>query len=235
MKFKDIIKGIFFPQRCEICGELKPLNMPYCEKCGIDSNAISATACPDCGHEKCMCHSGADVHLPHFTAVYYYEGQIKSSLLSFKFSGGSIYGDIFGKAMAERIAEVYDGISFDGVCFVPMTERAERIRGYNQSGLLATKISTELDIPLLPCLMKTRDSQTQKSLNSAGRYENIKGSFALSDNYDVRNKTLILCDDIKTTGSTLHECCNTLLKAGAKDVYCVCLALTPYLKYTDLF
>ena len=99
MKFKDIIRGIFFPQRCEICGSIKPLNMPFCEKCGIDSNSISASACPDCGHEKCVCQSNANMHLPHFTAVYYYQGQIKKSMLSFKFSGESIYGDIFGMAL----------------------------------------------------------------------------------------------------------------------------------------
>lgn len=235
MKFKNIIKGIFFPQRCEICGKLRPLNMPYCESCGIDSNTISTSACPDCGHEKCMCRSGANVHLPHFTAVYYYQGQIKSSLLSFKFSGDSVYGEIFGKAMANRITELYDSIEFDGICFVPMTDKAERIRGYNQSELLASKISSELNIPLLPCLRKTRDSQAQKSLNSAERYKNIKDSFVAKTDYQIKGKTLILCDDIKTTGSTLRECCDILMKAGAKDVYCVCLALTPYLKYTDLF
>ena len=235
MKIKDIIKGIFFPQRCEICGRLRPVNMPFCEKCGIDSNSISASACPDCGHEKCMCDSGANVHLPHFTAVYYYQGQIKGSLLSFKFSGDSIYGDIFGKAMANRISELYGNVDFDGICFVPMTDKAERVRGYNQSELLASKISSELNIPLLPCLKKTKNSQNQKSLNSAERYENVRNSFALSDKYDIEGKTVILCDDIKTTGSTLRECCDILLKAGAKDVYCVCLALTPYLKYTDLF
>lgn len=235
MKFKDIIKGIFFPQRCEICGSIKPLNMPCCDKCGIDSNAISASACPDCGHEKCMCQSGANVHLPHFTAVYYYQGQIKRSLLSFKFSGDSIYGNIFGKAMADRIAEVYSDVAFDGICFVPMTKKAVRVRGYNQSELLASEISSRLNIPLMPILKKTRDSQNQKQLNSTERYKNIKDSFALIGNCNIEGKTLLLCDDIKTTGSTLRECCDTLLKCGAKDVYCICLALTPYLKYTDLF
>ena len=235
MKLKDIIKGIFFPRRCEICGNIKPLTMPFCEKCGIDTDSISASACPDCGHEKCMCDSGANIHLPHFTAVYYYQGQIKSSLLAFKFSGDSVYGDIFGKAMAQRITELYGDITFDGVCFVPMTKKAERIRGYNQSELLASKISSELSTELLHCLVKTRNSHSQKSLNSSERYENIKDSFALAKGCDIKGKTLILCDDIKTTGSTLRECCDTLLKHGAKEVYCVCLALTPYLKYTDLF
>lgn len=235
MKFKDMIKGIFFPQRCEICGRIKPLNMPICEKCSIDASTISLSACPVCGYEKCMCDSSCDIHLPHFTAVYYYKGQIKSSLLSFKFSGESIYGDIFGKAMAQRISELYSDTYFDGICFVPMTEKAQRIRGYNQGELLASKISSQLNIPLFPCLEKIKDSHNQKDLNSDERRENIKNSFKLARGWDITGKSLILCDDIKTTGSTLKECCDILIKAGAKDVYCVCLALTPYLKYTDLF
>ena len=235
MKLKAILSSLFFPERCNICGSIKPFLKSYCPKCGVDTKFISPDACPKCGHEKCMCNSKSFIDLPHFAAVYYYQGQIKGSLLSFKFSGDSIYGDIFGKAMANRISELYGDVDFDGICFVPMTDKAERVRGYNQSELLASKISSELNIPLLPCLKKTKNSQNQKSLNSAERYENVRNSFALSDKYDIESKTVILCDDIKTTGSTLRECCDILLKAGAKDVYCVCLALTPYLKYTDLF
>ena len=107
MKLKDIIKGIFLPRRCEICGNIKPLTMPFCEKCGIDTDSISASACPDCGHEKCMCNDGAYIDLPHFSAVYYYEGQIKRSLQKFKFYSENSYADIFGKAMAERIKTLY--------------------------------------------------------------------------------------------------------------------------------
>ena len=96
------------------------------------------------------------------------------------------------------------------------------------------------DIELLPSLANYFDVSVDELLGMSNsekteRYENIKDSFALNENCNIEGKTLLLCDDIKTTGSTLRECCDTLLKGGAKDVYCVCLALTPYLKYTDLF
>ena len=235
MKLKRIISWIFFPEKCEICGEIKPFLKPYCPKCGIDGKAIAITACPDCGHEKCMCLTDAYIKLPHFSAVYYYEGQIKRSLLRFKFYSESSYADIFGKAMADRIKELYSNTEFDGICFVPMTKQAQLKRGYNQSELLALKISEELNIPLVPCLRKVRQSQNQKNLSARERAENVTDSFEVKPKSDIKGKTIILCDDIKTTGSTLKECSDTLLKAGAKDVYCICLALTPYFNSTDIF
>ena len=235
MKLKRIISWIFFPERCSICGEIKPFLKPYCPKCKIDTRAISTEACDKCGHEKCMCNDDAYIDLPHFTAVYYYEGQLKRSLLNFKFYSEISYADIFGKAMAERIKEIYSDIDFDGVCFVPMTKQAEFQRGYNQSELLASKVAKELNIPLMANLKKSKNSHKQKDLSATERRENVKDTFSVVSQADIKDKTLILCDDIKTTGSTLKECSDMLLSAGAKDVYCLCLALTPYINYTDIF
>ena len=235
MKLKTVISRIFFPQRCKICGEIMPLLKSYCPECGLDSKAISKTTCPDCGHEKCMCHTEAHTPLPHFSAVYYYEGQIKKSLLKFKFYSESYYADIFGKAMADRVKELYQGVDFDGVCFVPMTNKDKRKRGYNQSELLAKRVAEELSLPLTACLEKVRSSQNQKDLTAKERSENVRNNFGIKGKSDVSGKTFILCDDIKTTGATLRECSDALLKAGAKDVYCLCLALTPYLVSTDIF
>ena len=235
MKLKRIISWIFFPERCSICGEIKPFLKSYCPKCKLDTKAIDSGACPDCGHSKCMCDSGFTAKLRHFTAVYYYEGQIKKSLHKFKFCADSSYAEIFGKAMAQRIRQVYTDTNFDGICFVPMTAEAEIHRGYNQSELLASEIAKELSIELLYCLEKTRSSPNQKDLSAKERTDNVKDSFAVTDEKAINGKTIILCDDIKTTGATLKECSDTLIKAGAKDVYCVCLALTPYINYTDIF
>ena len=235
MKLKRIILSIFFPERCSICGEIKPFLKPYCPKCGIDTKAIPEDACKKCGHEKCICHKNISATLPHFSAAYYYQGQLKRSIHRYKFYGDSSYSDIFGKAMADRLKADFPHTVFDGVCFVPMTKSAVAKRGYNQSELLAKEVAEQLGLPLVPCLVKNKDSANQKTLTSVQRHENIKNSFAVTDTADVKGKTLILCDDIKTTGATLKECSDVLLKSGAKDVYCLCLALTPHLNETDIF
>lgn len=226
MKIKRIISNVFFPERCHICGEIKPFLMPYCPACGVDATTISSDACPKCGHEKCICNENIFIELPHFTSVYYYHGQLKYSILKFKFHSERSYADIFGKAMADKMKTAYGDVTFDGICYVPMTKESERIRGYNQSKLLAVKIADELKIPLVACLIKEKSSLSQKSLTAKERALNLKGSFRV--NCDISGKILILCDDIRTTGSTLKECTDTLMKAGAKDVYCLSLALTPY-------
>lgn len=233
MKLKQIISSIFFPQRCHICGNIKPFLKSYCPECGIDTKAVSPDACEKCGHVKCMCGDPSFIRLPHFTSVYYYQGQLKKSIIRFKFHSDISYADIFSKAMADRVKDVYADISFDGICFVPMSKEAQRVRGYNQSELLAAKVADELKIPLIPCLEKDKNSLSQKTLSSGERAENLKKSFSV--NRDINGKVLILCDDIKTTGSTFKECSDTLFSAGAKDVYCLSLALTPYMNYTDPF
>ncbi len=235
MKLKRLVKNIFFPERCPICGRIKPFMKYDCESCGIDTKPISASACPDCGHEKCMCSDGANINLPHFTAVYYYQGQLKKSLLRYKFMSESTLCHTYSEAMAKRLKELYPNVGFDGICYVPMTKNDERIRGYNQSELLAKGIAKRLDISLVPCLKKTRVTNAQKNLTAEERQHNVKDCFRVKEEYSISGKKLILCDDIKTTGATLRECSNALIKAGAEDVYCICLAITPYLNYTDPF
>ena len=137
--------------------------------------------------------------------------------------------------MADKLKADYPDTIFDGVCFVPMTDLAVRKRGYNQSELLAKAVAKQLKLPLVPCLDKTKDSLNQKTLNAEQRLENIKESFSVTENKQIKDKTLILCDDIKTTGATLKECYDALIRAGARDVYCLCLAVTPYLNETDIF
>ena len=233
MKIKAILPSVFFPERCPVCGRIRPFLKSYCPECGIDTNSISPDACPKCCHKNCICNEVNNIELPHFTSVYYYRGQLKRSILRFKFNSESSFADIFGKAMAERIKTVYGDRVFDGICFVPMIKSKERIRGYNQSKLLALKISKELEIPLVECLAKENASADQKSLSAAERIENLKGGFSVTKN--IEGKVLILCDDIKTTGATLKECSDTLLSAGAEDVYCLSLAVTTYRKRTDIF
>ena len=235
MKLKRIILSLFFPERCNICGEIKPFLKPYCPKCVIDTKIISPDACRQCGHENCICDKDISATLPHLSAVYYYQGQLKRSIHQYKFYGESSYADIFGKAMADKIKACYPDIKFDGVCFVPMTDSAIRKRGYNQSELLARVVADKLKLPLAPCLEKIKEAPSQKDLTAEQRRENIKKSFAVIEDIDIKDKTLILCDDIKTTGATLKECSDTLMTAGAKDIYCLCLALTTYLNETDIF
>lgn len=108
-----------------------------------------------------------------------------------------------------------------------MLPAREKERGYNQSALLARELSALLGVPAdCHALCKSIDTPAQHALKGAERRGNVFGVFEVPAPESVEGKTILLCDDIKTTGATLDECAKTLKLAGAKEVYCVCIAVT---------
>lgn len=230
MKYQSRLSRIFFPEKCDRCGRIIPLTHNFCHHCEADITEISNDFCCHCGYEKssCFCKSEFNPMLSHFAAVYMYSGDIRERIHAMKFRGRLHLVSPFASDMARRVKEAYPDISFDGVCFTPMTKQAEKARGYNQSRLLAKGVAYNLGVPLNDCLEKVKTTEKQHTLTGQERKENLKGSFSVRASAEVEGKVLLLCDDIKTTGATLSECVNALMKAGAKDIYCISIALADY-------
>lgn len=130
--------------------------------------------------------------------------------------------------MARAVKREFPNTRFDCVCFVPMTFKNKLKRGINQAQLLARRVAQELNIPLYNYgLVKLRQNKIQHNLNRNERIVNVKGVFAVGDD-DVKGKTVLLVDDIKTTGATLNECSKALLDGNAKRVYCVTAVINRY-------
>ena len=118
------------------------------------------------------------------------------------------------------------------IMFVPMTRKKERKRGYNQSKLLAERISEMTYLPVLKgILIKRRETKNQHDLSYHERLDNLHGSYEITDKSVIKGKTILLCDDVKTTGATLNECAFELRINGAKAVYSICAAVNPSLKW----
>ena len=114
---------------------------------------------------------------------------------------------------------------FDGVCWVPVSKKRRKSRGYDQSELLARVIAKKLSLPLVPALQKHAERGPQSQLKDAAqRRSNASGAFSVLPGADVSGKTLLLIDDIVTTGATLSECCRVLKGAGAARVDCAAFA-----------
>ncbi len=124
----------------------------------------------------------------------------------------------FYRTAAELMAPLLDEFGADALVFVPMTERAYKKRGYNQSRLIAEELSRRSGIPLLDAVKKTRDTGEQKELGRTEREKNLEGCFHVFDRKGVRNKKLLIIDDTLTTGSTASELASVLKRAGAKEV-----------------
>lgn len=128
--------------------------------------------------------------------------------------------------MANCVKSDFPRVNFDFICFVPFTKLQKIRRNFNQSELLAEHIAKLLEIPLKDVLIKLFETESQHKKSIRNRSGNVFGVYDVKENADVKGKTVLLVDDIKTTGATLNECAWILKIRGAKEVYCVTAALT---------
>ncbi len=124
----------------------------------------------------------------------------------------------FYRTAAELMFPLLDEFGPDAFVFVPMTEKAEKKRGYNQSRLIAGELSRRSGIPVLDAVTKLRETGAQKALGRTEREKNLEGCFHVADRKGVKNKNLLIIDDTLTTGSTVSELATVLKRAGAKEV-----------------
>ena len=108
---------------------------------------------------------------------------------------------------------------YDIIIPVPISKKRKKERGYNQSLLIARKISSKEKIKLGDkVISKVKNNNTQSKLNKEERAENVKNVYKITSNKEIINKNILLIDDIYTTGATLNECSRMLKQAGAKKI-----------------
>ena len=129
--------------------------------------------------------------------------------------------------MAEHAADVFRAVSFDCVTFVPMTQADLSERSFNQSALLAQWVARTNFIECSALLIKIKTTPKQHTLTVNERLQNLDQAFMPTERIKA-GSTVLLCDDIKTTGTTLRRCRDTLLAAGVKEVYCLACAMSAY-------
>jgi predicted amidophosphoribosyltransferase len=151
---------------------------------------------------------------------YNYYGTVRRALLAMKFAGQCGRAEGFGQILGAMVR----GEQYDVLTYVPMDKRRQRLRGYNQSELLAKHCGKVCGVPVRPVLYKTRYTGVQHELHGmAARAANIMDAFAAVPLHGAR---VLLCDDIMTTGMTLRSCTKALRKAGASEIQCICAAWT---------
>jgi len=157
-------------------------------------------------------------------AVFFYENSIRDSLLRFKFHAMGQYAHIYGNLMATAVS-AKSATKYDAITWIPISKKRRRKRGYDQSKLLAAEIATCLNLPLVETLVKKRDNPAQSmQTTQEGRKANVLGVYDCADKTAVDGKSLLLIDDIWTTGSTANEAARILLTAGAAQIDCAVLA-----------
>jgi ComF family protein len=226
---KEHIVNAFFPKRCKLCGKVINPHYDLCCDCENGDFYIKGEICELCGVEKeyCVCKK----HKNSFCAVvspFYYEGGAKAAVLKLKFGEHRQYAKSLAEYMASCVNERFEGVEFDEIAFVPMTKSQIRERSFNQSELLAIELGKALGKPVVKYLIKEFETKQQHTLKESLRKGNVLGAFAVDGEipFSPEGKTVLLCDDILTTGATMNECAKMLRLSGAKDVYCVAAAIT---------
>lgn len=230
MSFFDRVKETalsgMFPRKCPLCGALLLPNERICGKCSDELEFIYAPVCRRCGRPvfDCGCEEES-FRFERCVSPFVYTKSVRSGIHRLKFRNSPSSAVFFGKMMAATVRREYDDYSINVVTSVPLHPNDRKRRGYNQAALLARHMAQELELPSNSgILIKSRQNNTQHTLSRQERVRNVSGVFEVARPYLIQNRTVLLCDDIITTGSTLSECAGALLDAGAKRVLCVTAA-----------
>lgn len=214
-KLKNLLRSaltVFYPQRCPCCEKVISKDKLFCDNCQKEYKGTIYQKYARGGYLS--------------TSAVPYTGVFSKAILNFKFHNRKQYARQLATFIAEAVKRDFSHISFDFITFVPLHKKRFEDRGYNQSELLAKELSALLYIPMEDILIKTRNNQPQHTLKASKRGENVLNAYRVADKNRVKDKCILIIDDIITTGSTLGECAKILQNSGAKEVYCATFAIT---------
>ncbi len=215
----------FFPRRCLYCDRVTDPDTYCCPYCEPDVPHMEEPLCYRCGRTRklCVCRD----HRRQFdrcVAAMRYEDGVARAVLSLKKEQDAEAVEAMATEMVTALRRFTNAASLDFVSCVPMHRKERRERSYNQSELLAKEIAVMLDLPFVQTLTKLYDTRPQKSLHHFERGGNLLGVFDLIA--DVKEKKILLIDDVITTGATLHECAKMMKIGGAASVTALVFAAT---------
>lgn len=157
-------------------------------------------------------------------AVYRYRS-CSGAIYRYKYKDRVEYAGYFGLEMASRVREAFGSTHFDMLIPVPLSRDRLRERGYNQAQRLCLVMGAQLGIPVRDdILMRSADTAPMKNMTARERQKTLKNAFFVYGN-DVKLKSIMLVDDIYTTGSTIDSCTRVLRAAGARHVSFCTLAI----------
>jgi len=231
----DFLLDLLFPLRCLNCSAPKNKHTNpqgyLCKTCLAQIRLNSWLFCPVCNRKlaqlnRCLTHLVSGLRVLG-VACNYHDPLIKKLLWQYKYEFAEALSVPLAQILSLYFQKVFLPLTSEQilVCPMPLFPKRERWRGFNQAQLLAEHFAWQNQLHYQPLLKRIKFSQPQMRLKQRKqRFANIKESFCVLPETEIRGKTILLIDDIATSGATIIEAAKTLKKAGAKKVYGLVLA-----------
>lgn len=226
------LKKLFWPDTCPMCGkvsagglcapckkkaELLRIREPRCMKCGKPVRYPEQEYCPDCARIGHVYDRGA--------ALWLHKEPVSASIYRFKYHNQRCYAGFYAAEIVKNHERLIRGWAPEVITAVPLYSGRRRKRGYNQAELLAKELGSLLDIPVSGRMVRrVRDTEPQKKLDNRKRRKNLEEAFAAA-NFRGMPHSVLVVDDIYTTGNTIDAVAAALKKAGVQKVYFLTISI----------
>lgn len=240
-KILNIILNTLYPPKCLLCRRLLGIltEKPICDECRKKLKFITDGAvCEKCGKplvsygEKKRCYhclNETHFYFHRILSCFEYDGDIKNSILRYKDNPIPVYADFYGECLYKIYENELSDKGIDFVIGVPADKTRLKKRGEDPIELLCETFSKLSGVRYYKnCLKKVRKTKKQAKLSYAERQTNLKDSLRANNPSEIKDRIVLLIDDVCTTRATIKECSRELKFSGAKRVYVLTVATTLY-------
>jgi competence protein ComFC len=213
-----------YPPDCVGCGRSGEL---WCDECNDKVTLVGSLLCPVCGipQTKVQVCSNCQESMPSYKALRswaIFKGELRKAIHRLKYRRNMALGQLLAVPIINQLHELDWPIEM--IIPVPLGLARLAERGYNQASLLAKPIALYLRLPFQTDVIKrSKETQSQVGLSFASRKENVAGAFT-ADQSKIVGKSILVIDDVITSGATMNACAIALCEAGASEVYGFSLA-----------
>lgn len=227
MRWQDILLEFIFPtpRICVLCGAIID-EIGYCASCAekFELKRLQHGQCGRCGTfgvrgDVCDVCRNWPQYLCRVFSFWPYEEDVRESIAFYKYRNEPWRAPVYGDLLRPLLP--YDT---DLIVPVPLHPNRLQERGFNQSFLLAKRLAKGSGIPLCDALGRVRHTPHQVGLSRTARQKNLHDAFTVRHREKIAGKTVVIIDDVMTTGSTIEHCAKELHKADAKKIYGLVLA-----------
>ena len=213
MNFINNALDYFFPPICGMCGEI---NENYiCNNCYENIKKI----------KKCVINEYNNRNFSKHLYIFKYEGIIRNKIIEYKFEDKGYLYKMFAKIILSDKKTCNFIKKYDVIIPVPISKKRKKKRGYNQSELVANELAQKLNQDIwTDIIIKKKDNKPQSELNKLERIKNVEDIYEINKPIEVKNKKVLLLDDIYTTGSTVNEIARKLKQNQTQEIGVITLA-----------